>query len=380
MLQHVRHQPDLARGADSRTRDPGGTKDLRWQILDLIKRCRHRLNLRDRDITVLRGLLTFLPAQFGPGQMVVFPSNRILIERCDGIDERTLRRRIAQLQRVGLIVRRSSPNGKRYRIHTEHPEALVAYGIDLTPAFVMKTDLEALAADCHREALQRSSLLAKIRHALFNFSRTGSEELREEARLSLRRAITNDQLVDILARLEDSNTADRSESTVTSDATATKMTARGGQNDRHIQISNKESYESDVPIPAGRKTSRSQKSRRTAGHPSKDISVAECMELAKTSNAMAPATPQSWADVLHLSSSLAPAIGLTTPIVHAAEKHLGRHGCALAILGLVEALDRITNPGAYLRSLAVRAERQGIDPVQMFRSLTRPRAQRSLHA
>ena len=101
MLRHARrpnlssqkpHAPTLA--AD---------KDKRWHILDLAKVCRQRLKLRDRDIAVLRGLLSLLPSQARPDQMVVFASNRVLMDRCDGIEERTLRRRLAHLQDLSLI-------------------------------------------------------------------------------------------------------------------------------------------------------------------------------------------------------------------------------------------------------------------------------------
>jgi replication initiation protein RepC len=103
-----------------------------------------------------------------------------------------------------------------------------------------------------------------------------------------------------------------------------------------------------------------------------DITVDECIELATTAKAMAPKQPQCWDDLIDLSTSLAPAIGLQRAVIHEAEKHLGRHGCALAILGLVEAFGRIRNPEAYLTALVQRRLKQGLDLVRMFRSLVRP--------
>jgi replication initiation protein RepC len=69
---------------------PIKTEDARWSLLDLVRRCRKPLGLRDRDVAVLRGLLSFVPQAADPSTLVVFASNRVLIERCDGIDERTL--------------------------------------------------------------------------------------------------------------------------------------------------------------------------------------------------------------------------------------------------------------------------------------------------
>ena len=104
-----------------------------------------------------------------------------------------------------------------------------------------------------------------------------------------------------------------------------------------------------------------------------DISVAECLELASTAKAMAPTLPLCWNDLIALSTQLAPAIGLKRPLVHEAEKYLGRHGCALAVLGLVEAFDRVRNPEAYLSALVKRAIKDSLDVVRMFRSLARPK-------
>ena len=103
-----------------------------------------------------------------------------------------------------------------------------------------------------------------------------------------------------------------------------------------------------------------------------DITVDECMDLARTAREMAPKQPRCWEDLIDLSTTLAPAIGLQGTVIHEAEKHLGRHGCALAVLGLVEAFGRVRNPEAYLTALVQRRLKQGLDLVRMFRSLVRP--------
>ena len=126
------HQHDRRTVSLSAKQRPATEKDTRWHLLDLVKSCRQRLTLRDRDIAVLRGLLSLLPTSATPDQLVVFASNRVLIERCDGIDERTLRRRISHLQSCGLLHRRASPNGKRYQVRDD-VAARITYGLDLTP-------------------------------------------------------------------------------------------------------------------------------------------------------------------------------------------------------------------------------------------------------
>jgi hypothetical protein len=49
---------------------------------------------------------------------IVFPSNRVLAFRADKMKEPTLRRHLQKLVEAGLIIRRDSPNGKRYATTT----------------------------------------------------------------------------------------------------------------------------------------------------------------------------------------------------------------------------------------------------------------------
>lgn len=143
---------------DRSTVTPVKAEDARWSLLDLVRRCRKPLGLRDRDVAVLRGLLSFVPQSADPNSLVVFASNRALIERCDGIDERTLRRRLANLKANGLLARKSSPNGKRYRVQDECAEAKLTYGIDLAPLFAIRDHLIALAEECSREEIRCKAL------------------------------------------------------------------------------------------------------------------------------------------------------------------------------------------------------------------------------
>ncbi|WP_368040322.1 helix-turn-helix domain-containing protein [Ruegeria atlantica] len=57
-------------------------------------------DISHRTLTVLKALLTFLPDRdipTEPGMAVVFPANRTLSERLNGMPESTLRRHLARL-------------------------------------------------------------------------------------------------------------------------------------------------------------------------------------------------------------------------------------------------------------------------------------------
>ena len=345
-------------------------KDKRWHILDLAKTCRHRLKLRDRDIAVLRGLLSLLPSQARPDQMVVFASNRVLIDRCDGIDERTLRRRIAHLQNCGMLERRTSPNGKRYQVRDDHQAALLTYGIDLTPLFHIQSHLEALAEDCRHEALRIKVLRSLIRDVLFKTPPHEIIGIQNEAQRALRRVLDSNQLQQILSQLEEAVPVMIPQFTDNVTLPTTHLSVSDGQNDRHIQSSYKDNLESERAESETLSNPACEKKSANLDHA--DITVDECMDLARTAREMAPKQPRCWEDLIDLSTTLAPAIGLQGTVIHEAEKHLGRHGCALAILGLVEAFGRVRNPEAYLTALVQRRLKQGLDLVRMFRSLVRP--------
>ncbi|MGC8733204.1 MAG: replication initiation protein RepC, partial [Halothiobacillaceae bacterium] len=282
-------------------------------------------------------------------------------ERCDGIDERTLRRRIAHLCDAGLLTRQQSPNGKRFQLRDEAETVLMTYGIDLSPLFAIASHLEALATDCRREALRIKALRSLLRDRLFHAAETVPSDLREEARLSLRRQLTSEALEALLARFAAEAPCPM--------PTAVDLPASDSQNDRHIQSSNGESSDSEGAADSADRPTMADMQRHCPITQANDITVGECMELAVTARTMSPTQPQSWSEIVELSANLAPAIGLAPCVIRSAEAILGRHGCALAILGLVEAFERIRNPGAYLNTLIRRAQERGFDAVKMFRSL-----------
>ena len=81
----------------------------------------------------LDALLSFLPPK--RRHHTVFASNATLSARRHGVTDRTLRRHITALIDAGLLIRRDSPNRKRYmRIDTSAQVAL-RFGLDLSPLF-----------------------------------------------------------------------------------------------------------------------------------------------------------------------------------------------------------------------------------------------------
>ena len=69
----------------------------------------------------------------------------------------TLRRQLAALVDAGLIVRRDSPNGKRYARKGRGGEIKLAFGFDLAPLVVRAEEFEGMAQEIEAE-IRRSNL------------------------------------------------------------------------------------------------------------------------------------------------------------------------------------------------------------------------------
>ncbi|WP_222598009.1 plasmid replication protein RepC, partial [Neisseria gonorrhoeae] len=120
----------------------------KWKIFHAICTARPRLGVSERSLSVLDALLTFHPetALTGEDDLIVFPSNHQLSLRAHGMPASTLRRHLAVLVDAGLIVRRDSPNGKRYARKGRAGEIELAFGFDLSPLVVRSEEFENLAA------------------------------------------------------------------------------------------------------------------------------------------------------------------------------------------------------------------------------------------
>ena len=120
----------------------------KWQAFRHICEARASFAISDRALVVLNALLSFHPDTVltaGAADLIVFPSNRLLALRAHGMAASTLRRHLAALVDCGLILRRDSPNGKRYARKTSSGDVEQAYGFDLGPIVARSDEFAALA-------------------------------------------------------------------------------------------------------------------------------------------------------------------------------------------------------------------------------------------
>ena len=124
----------LAAQNDSHQIPDGKTVD-KWQAYRDLCEGKSLVGIGDRALAVLAALLSFYPDDelSEESGLVVFPSNRQLILRAHGMSEPTLRRHLAALVESGLVIRRDSPNGKRYARKGRGGGLEEAFGFSLAP-------------------------------------------------------------------------------------------------------------------------------------------------------------------------------------------------------------------------------------------------------
>ncbi|MPR06189.1 plasmid replication protein RepC [Microvirga tunisiensis] len=143
---------------------PQDTIAEKWKVLDNLREAKEALGVSDRALSVLNALLTFHQDTTLAlnADLVVYPSNRALLLRANGMAPATLRRNLAALVQAGLVVRRDSPNGKRYARKGEGGQIEQAFGFDLGPLVARAAEFEKLAREARAAAKARYLLREEI--------------------------------------------------------------------------------------------------------------------------------------------------------------------------------------------------------------------------
>lgn len=168
----------VATQIDSKEIPEGKTVD-KWQVYRDLCEGRSIIGVGDRSLAVLAGLLSCYPDDelSEENGLIVFPSNRQLSLRSHGMANATLRRHLAALLDCGLIMRRDSPNGKRYARKGRGGELEDAFGFSLAPLLAraeefyaaaerVRADARALKLMRERITLQRRDIAKLIEAAI----------------------------------------------------------------------------------------------------------------------------------------------------------------------------------------------------------------------
>ncbi len=396
------------------------TLDDKWQLLRNLTDARHVFHLSDRAVAVLSALLSFhKEAAISAAGCVVFPSNRKLSERAHGISESTLRRALAQLVEAGVIIRKDSPNGKRYPKGNAPAEA---YGFDLTPLIARQREIAAAAEAVkeerrrEREARERITVLARDIRKAANFLLETTDGTHEGAMDALEQLVSilkdrprslaqaEDQAFDLgllMANVARMVSAAQEETTTRSDSgNLDNMHAKPGQTERHKQDSNLtnilnlepsfENGESDLgrdqpeaeQLPESRlHEERASSARRaTAGSADRfDVAtvMAACPTLKEWSGLL---YVRDWDDLFRAAQAVRPALGISPSAWQDAVDAMGETGAAVTMATILQRTEDgiIRNPGGYLRTLVAEAIDGKFSPAPIVVSLLKARARSSM--
>ncbi|MBY5663491.1 plasmid replication protein RepC [Rhizobium leguminosarum] len=153
----------LASQAAAREIESGQSID-KWKLYRALCEAKPLLGITDRALAILNALLSFYPKGelSEENGLVVFPSNAQLSLRAHGMAEQTIRRHLASLIEAGLLIRKDSPNGKRYARKEQGGEIREAFGFSLAPLLVRAEEIERLAAEVVAERLHLQRLRERL--------------------------------------------------------------------------------------------------------------------------------------------------------------------------------------------------------------------------
>lgn len=318
----------------------------KWQLLSALTQAAEDFGLSHRTLGVLKALMTFHPGREispEPHQAIVFPANRTLSDRLNGMPESTLRRHLAQLVKLGVVDRRASANNKRFARKVGQRIAL-AFGFDLSPLARAAQQIMNAAVERKTQmqeiAVLRQSLIA-MRQSVID--ETGPNETTEMARLLLRRKASLADFRDAL------NALSLQIEPKPAPVETNKMSSNGSQNERHIQVNLDSNSDSE-----------NVKSR---------VSLHHVKQACKEYRCYFTEPINTWDDMHQIVCRIAPMIGIDQPVLISAQRELGRDVANIAVLCILERLSEIASPGAYLRRLTQNGRAGGLNIKPMLSAI-----------
>ena len=352
----------------------------KWEALRELAAARIAFGLSDRDLSVLQALVSFHQATIVGGnhsETVVHPSNKAICERLNGMPCSTMRRHLANLVQTGFVVRRDSPNGKRYA--RRYGDEKIAFGFDLAPLaqrFVEVCEAaEAVRAAEERYKRLRStvSLMRRDLAGLVDYGRSlrpdraiwdQASDLCVLTARDLRRKLDFAELQQIETALSEALNAIRD---LLEPVQAADMSTNEVTNEQHYQNSNKDSYDfeprlekaqgegsvsdpttslvavdgTDEPVPIDNNFPRIPLG----------LVLAACSEY----QTYAERPVRHWHDLVRVADVIRPMMGVSPSAWDEAKQHMGPEEASVVILAMLERFGDIRSPGGYLRSLSAKA-------------------------
>lgn len=343
-LTHIsapdRARSDAALSADNASLD-------RFALMKLVRQAAPALGLKPPVLATLEVLLSFLPPK--RTHHTVFASNQTLVERRNGICERSLRRHIAALEAVGFLRRNDSPNGKRFSRSNPNTGMAMRFGFDLTLLFQRGAEMVALAEQEAQRVAEQRYLRLRLRSALARLAGVIAPcGVIERAQKLLRRRCNIHELETALTALA---TLAAPEPEQLAELSQQKMSSTDGQNVRHHQRSNleiKDKAKAETPEPAEK--------------PDEAIDVSLLLEACPEASEFALQPIRSEHEALQHAQTLAPMLGISASSYEQAKRLIGVRKAALSVWILLSMQSKVRNFAAYFHAVTLGAKQASFDP------------------
>ncbi|MEI5678463.1 MULTISPECIES: plasmid replication protein RepC [unclassified Mesorhizobium] len=347
---------------------PPDTTINKWQAFRTICEAKAAIGVTDRSLVVLNALLSFHPETdlCGGDDLIVFPSNAQLALRAHGMAPATLRRHLAVLVECGLLIRRDSPNGKRYARKGQGGSIEQAFGFDLIPLVARVAEFVRLANEirAERRALQlcreRITLSRRDIAKMLSFGRDGGvaadwNRLQIEYQAIIGRLPRTATLLALepceegLAAL-----AVKLRKILETHVKSKKPSANESHFERHIHYSNPNPDEVE-----SRQNTQAETITEPTAEPEIQITtnyplnlvLKACPDIAD----YARNGISRWGDLIETANLVRSALGVTLDAWNHANQAMGPVDTAIITAAMLQRAGKISNPGGYLRSLTEKA-------------------------
>ncbi|RWD28695.1 plasmid replication protein RepC [Mesorhizobium sp.] len=372
----------LAAQNDSKEIAEGKTAD-KWQVYRDLCEGKAVVGIGDRSLAVLAALLSFYPDTelSEENGLVVFPSNRQLILRSHGMSEVTLRRHLATLVDSGLIIRRDSPNGKRYARKGRGGGLEEAFGFSLAPVLArsdefadaaerVRADNRALRLMRERITLHRRDIQKLIEAAVEEDVPGDWGDLWRRFRAIVDAIPRRAAIVDLAPIVTDlAEIREEIDILLETHMNAKESNGNAVRSERHQSDSNTESifeFEPAFEKSGATAETRTREAEKPKGYPL-GLVLKACPEIA----VYAVDGIGNWRDLMVTAAQVRGYLGVSPSAYEDACHVMGQEVAAIVVACILERAQHIDSAGGYLRVLTEKARAGQFSVGPMLMSLLR---------
>ena len=346
---------------------PEGKTVDKWQVYRDLCEGKSVIGVTDRSLAILAALLSFHPDSelSEEGGLIVFPSNKQLALRAHGMSDTTLRRHLAALVGCGLIIRRDSPNGKRYARKGREGGFEDAFGFSLAP-ILARADEFARAAETVRaenKALrQMRERITLLRRDIGKLIETALDERIPGDWMSLWRrfrqiveTIPRRATIDTLSPIFDSLAAIRNDIDISLEQHLKTQNPDGNESHSGRHQSNSNTNINIEFVPASKTSRGSAEPAGDMPELSKSYPLGLVLKACPEIIEYAVDGIHSWRDFMAVTAQVRGYLGISPSAYTDALEVMGQETTAIVIACILDRAQHINSAGGYLRALTEKA-------------------------